>query len=367
MLLIIKKVKIYYDYQIFLLQKFGGISKYYINLINNLDSSSEKSIQTLKSVVSVMNQNENIKKLIYFDQKKKNITTISQHLNKTYTKFLYKYQTPDIFHFTYFNQKPYLKKKSSYVMTVYDLIKERLYNKQFENEKLNLIKYFKCIDKIICISENTKKDLIEHYKLPQELIEVVHLGVSFDKSYNKIDNILPKKPYILFVGDRSRYKNFKNFISAYVKSERLKKDFDIFCFGGGVFKIEEVNFFKESGISQKIKQNTGGDLELNYVYKNARCFVFPSLYEGFGLPLLESMNMDCPVICSDTSSFLEVTNNAAVLFDPSKIENIMCEIESVVYDDQKISDLITRGRNNIKNFSWKKCADKTLEVYKSIL
>lgn len=361
-------MKIYYDYQIFLHQKFGGISKYYINLINNLDQEVQKLIVApFHRNYYLKNQNENVKKFKYFDIKKKNITTISRFLNKNYTKLLYNYQTPDVFHFTYFNEKYYLKKKSSYVMTMYDLIKEKFYSDQFKYEKINKIKYFNCMDKIICISENTKKDLMDYYNLPKELIEVVHLGVSFNKDYIKIDSKLPNKPYLLFVGDRSRYKNFKNFIFAYIKSERLKKDFDVLCFGGDEFQMEEINFFKESGINQKIKQITGGDLELNYVYKNARCFIFPSFYEGFGLPLLESMNMDCPVVCSNTSCFPEVANNAAMMFDPHNIENLIYEIESVAYDDQKISDLIIKGRKNINNFSWKKCADHTLKVYKSVI
>lgn len=361
-------MKIYYDYQIFLHQKFGGISKYYINLINHLDSRVEKSIiAPFYKNYYLNNQNKDAKKFVYIDIKTKNVNFISKNLNKAYTKFLYNYQTPDIFHFTYFNQKYYLKKKSSYVITIYDLIKEKFYNDKFKNEEINKIKYFSCMDKIICISENTKKDLIDHYKLSPQLIEVVHLGVSFDKSYIKIDNKIPKKPYLLFVGERYRYKNFKNFILAYTKSNRLKKDFDILCFGGNSFTSEEINFFKEFGISQNIKQINGSDLELNYVYKKARCFIFPSLYEGFGLPLLEAMNMDCPVICSDTSCFSEVTNNAAAMFDPNNIENIIHEIEDVVYDEQKFSDLIIKGRNNIKNFSWQKCAEQTLKVYNSIL
>ena len=361
-------MKIYYDYQIFLHQKFGGISKYYINLINSLDLSVEKLIiAPFHKNYYLDKQNKNIKKFIYLDIETKNVNFISKNLNKAYTKLLYNYKTPDIFHFTYFNHKYYLKKKSSYVMTVYDLIKEKFYNEKFKNEEVNKIKYFSCMDKIICISENTKKDLIEYYKLPAELIEVVHLGVSFDRSYVKIDSKIPRKPYILFVGERSRYKNFKNLILAYNKSKRLKKDFDIFCFGGNSFTLEEINLFKEFRISQNIKQINGSDLELNYVYKNARCFVFPSLYEGFGLPLLEAMNMDCPVICSDTSCFSEVTNNSAAMFDPNNIENIIHEIESVVYDEEKSAELIVKGRDNIKNFSWQKCADQTLKVYNSIL
>lgn len=361
-------MKIYYDYQIFLHQKYGGISKYYINLINNIKSSNEKLIiAPFYKNYYLNNQKKNVKKIHFFDTKTKNINFLSNNFNKAYTKFYYNLKTPDIFHFTYFGQKLYLKKKTSFVMTIYDLIKEKFYNEVYKKEKINKIKYFDYMNKIICISENTKKDLLNYYNLSEELVEVVHLGVSFNKSYAEINLKFFEEPYILFVGDRARYKNFKNFILAYAKSERLKKDFNILCFGGNSFTIEEINFFTENNINNKIKQINGSDLELNFAYKKAKCFVFPSLYEGFGLPLLEAMNMDCPVICSNTSSFPEVTMNSAVMFDPSNIENIMYEIENVVYDDKKISELISKGRNNIKNFSWEMCADKTEKVYKKII
>lgn len=361
-------MKIYYDYQIFLHQKYGGISKYYINLINNIKDSNKKLIiAPFYKNIYLYNQKQNVKKLIFFDTKTKNINFLSNNINKAYTKLLYKLKTPDIFHFTYFSQKFYLKKKTSFVMTVYDLIKEKFYNEVYKNEKINKIKYFEYMDKIICISQNTKKDLMNYYNLPENLLEVVPLGVSFDKSY--IENSLKffEEPYILFVGDRARYKNFKNFILAYTKSERLNKDFNILCFGGNPFTLDEINFFKKKKIIDKIKHINGSDLELNFAYKKARCFVFPSLYEGFGLPLLEAMNMDCPVVCSNTSSFPEVTKGSAEMFDPNNIENMIYEIENVVYDDKKISELINKGKNNIKDFSWKKCADKTAEVYEKII
>ena len=361
-------MKIYYDYQVFLLQKFGGVSKYFINLINNFDKETKRLIiAPFHKNYYLKQQRTNVKKFLYIDIKKKNVNFISSNFNQTYTKLLYNYKTPDIFHFTYFNNSYYLKKKSRQVITIYDLIKEKFYKEKFKNENENKIKYFKNMDKIICISENTKKDLIDYYKISPNLIKVIHLGVSFDKDYITIDHLLPDKPYLLFVGFRSRYKNFKNFINAYSKSKRLKNDFDVVCFGGDSFTSDEINFFKDSGISKKIKKIDGNDLELNYVYKKARCFVFPSLYEGFGLPLLESMNMDCPVICSDSSCFSEVTNEAAKMFNPNDIENIIYQIENTVYDDLEINNLVKKGRENIKNFSWKKCADETLETYKTLL
>ena len=188
-----------------------------------------------------------------------------------------------------------------------------------------------------------------------------------NKNYISIDNLLPKKPFLLFVGDRSRYKNFKNFVLAYSKSESLKKDFDVVCFEGSNFSKIEISFLKDLSVGDKFLQISGNDLELNYAYKKARCFIFPSLYEGFGLPLLESMNMECPVICSNTSSFPEVTNDSAILFDPNKVDEIKFEIENLVYNNQKIFDLVHKGKNNIENFKWSKCAEETLKIYKNLI
>ena len=361
-------MKIYYDYQIFLHQKFGGASKYFINLTNNLDDGMDKLIiSPCHKNYYLNNQTRNVKKLFYFDLKTKNINTISKSINEVYTKLLYNYKTTDIFHFTYFTNKYYLKKKTSHVLTILDLIKEKFYKSKYENEILYKKEYFHNIDKIICISENTKKDLLNFYNIADNLVEVVHLGVSFNKDFLPIDEILPKKPYLLFVGNRSRYKNFKNFILAYANSKKLKNDFDVVCFGDTSFSSDEINLFKELHIEQKIIKIDGNDLELNYAYKKARCFVFPSLYEGFGLPLLESMNMDCPVVCSNTSSFPEVVNNAALMFNPNDVENIKNEIESLVFNNEKTSNLIKKGQENIKNFSWKKCASKTSAIYKTLI
>ena len=362
-------MKIYYDYQIFFHQKYGGISKYLINLVNNLDIEQEKLIiAPFHKNYYLKNQSKFTKKYFYLDIKTKNVNFIGNFFNKAYTKTIYKYSTPDIFHFSYFNQNYYLnKKKTNHIITIYDLIKEKFYNQKYKNENFNKIKYLKNVDKIICISENTKKDLINHYNLSPDLVHTIHLGVSYDKSYKEINDSVFEKPYILYVGDRDRYKNFKKLISAYSKSNNLKKDFNIICFGGNLFTKDEINFFKDHGITEKIKRISGGDLELNYVYKQARCFVFPSLYEGFGLPLLEAMNMDCPVICSNTSSFPEVTNNSAAMFNPEDDDDIMHTIKSVVYDNDKVQDLIHRGRENIKNFNWRNCADKTMKVYKSVI
>lgn len=361
-------MKIYYDYQIFLHQKYGGISKYFINLVKNINKKSKSLIIAPFHKNYYLNlQNQKTKKFFYFNFKTRNINFLSNQVNKFYTKLYYNTNPPDIFHFTYFNKKYYLNKKAKHVITIYDLIKEIYYKDEFKKEQIFKKEYFKNIDKIICISENTKKDLLNFYDLNPDLIKVVYLGVDQNKNFINMGKIKIDKPYILFVGNRERYKNFKSFIIAYSKSDKLKKDFDIICFGGQNFNNKDVLLFKDLNILENIKYVEGSDLELNFFYKNAKAFIFPSLYEGFGLPLLESMKMNCPVFCSNTSSFKEIANNSAIFFDPKNIEEIKFQIESNIYDNQRMNEIILNGKKNIQKFSWKKCANETLEVYQDLL
>ena len=117
----------------------------------------------------------------------------------------------------------------------------------------------------------------------------------------------------------------------------------------------------------KINSIDGDELDLNFFYHKARIFIFPSLYEGFGIPLLEAMNMDCPVICSDTSCFSEIANDAAIFFDPSNIESIAFEIEKLIYDDQLLLGLKKKGKMNLSKYSWNKCSNETEQLYKKII
>ena len=130
----------------------------------------------------------------------------------------------------------------------------------------------------------------------------------------------------------------------------------------------EINLFRDLSIDRShIHYFEGDELDLNYFYHKAQLFIFPSLYEGFGLPLLEAMNMECPIICSNTSCFSEIVNNAAILFDPTDIESIQFKMEKLIYDQQLLIDLTKRGNKNLNNYSWKKCAEETEQLYKKIV
>tara|TARA_B100000579_G_C22848130_1_gene865661 strand:- start:4082 stop:5155 length:1074 start_codon:yes stop_codon:yes gene_type:complete len=357
-------MKVYFDYSVFTLQKYGGISKYIVNLVENFS----QNINPL--IVSPFYKNIDLKrskkaKKFFFYNRLGFLSTYTNRFNKFYLNYQLKVNDPDILHYTYFNQKNFYKTKAKILITEYDLIKEIFYKEEYSDQIEYKKKLFDKLDHIICISNNTKKDLIENYNLNNKNISVVHLAVNKIKNFNyKKINI---KPFILFVGSRNRYKNFHNAIKAYSQSNKLNSDFDFVCFGGGKFTSSEIKLFRDLKIGiDKVHFFDGTEDDLNFFYKNARLFIFPSLYEGFGIPLLEAMNMECPVICSNTSCFPEIAGDAAIKFDPKNIEEIQNKTEEIIYKDDVLNDLKKRGNINLSKYSWKNCSYKTEEIYKKL-
>jgi len=227
---------------------------------------------------------------------------------------------------------------------------------------------FKRVDHIICISQSTKRDLMKFFDVDEKKITVVHLGVDLT-AFQKTPRVLPgfEKPFILFVGSRGGYKNFSGLLKAFASSKRLMTEFDIVSFGSDDFNAMERESIKQLGFkADQVRQICGGDDILASLYNQAVAFVYPSVYEGFGLPPLEAMSAGCPVISSNTSSMPEVVRNSGVYFDPSNIEAMKCSIENVVFSDSLQKDLISLGYKNINDFSWQKCADETLYIYRKL-
>jgi len=176
------------------------------------------------------------------------------------------------------------------------------------------------------------------------------------------------KPYILYVGNRSGHKNFIGFIKAFSKSNILKKELNIVAFGGGKFNSFEKQLINRLGYTaNQVIQVDGNDELLANYYKQAVFLVYPSLYEGFGLPILEAMACGCPVLSSNTSSMPDIVGNSGELFNPLNTEEMKYIMEKVFLSDSKKKVLIDSGYKNIINYSWKKCASETLDTYKKLL
>ena len=358
-------MKVFFDHQVFALQNYGGASKYFIKLIENFSKEIDPRVISLfykSNLLKTLKKKESIiktgKNLNYLD-------FIFKVFNQKYFQFRLNNFDPNILHYTYFNERKIYKTKAKTIITEFDLIKEKMLNKDFLEQIKFKKKLYQNIDFIICISNNTKKDLIDIYNIDEKKISTIHLGVEQNNNFNQIK--IKPKPFLLYVGRRDGYKNFNNLVKAYNNSEKIKSNFNIVCFGGGEFTKKEKKLFNELKLNHNILHYTGNDLDLNFFYKQARIFIYPSLYEGFGLPLLEAMNMSCAVACSNASCFPEICNDSAFYFDPNDIESIKNQLEKTLFDDQLLSEMKIKGKNLIKNFSWQKCAYKTEEVYKSIL
>ena len=256
------------------------------------------------------------------------------------------------------------------VITVYDMIHEKFAESFPQRDKTRQIKAHavKRADHVICISENTRRDLIEFLGVPDEKTSVVYLGYSLATKGPPAKRIVGEKPYILYVGHRGGYKNFERLLQAYAVSPKLRNYFDLICFGGGGLTTKEKSLLQRLGFSmESVRQVSGDDASLAGYYRSASAFIYPSLYEGFGIPSLEAMSFDCPVVCSGVSSIPEIIGNAAEMFDPYEPDSIRMAIERVVSDDTLRQILIARGQERIKLFSWKRCAQETLDVYRRVL
>jgi glycosyltransferase involved in cell wall biosynthesis len=365
-------MKILYNHQAFS-QKYGGVSRYFAELANNITlHKNKKATVKINSLFFKTNYLSNINQKILFNGFKvpdfKGSARLCSIVNSFVSPILSKHYDPDIIHETYYNGISRNKTRAKKIITVYDMIHE-LFPGQFpKKDKTTELKKFAVTeaDHIICISKNTQKDLVNIFNIDIKKTSVIYLGFSLTSA--KIDEPRSfRRPYLLYVGSRNGYKNFIRFVKAYA-APKIKNSFDLVTFGGGRLNDQELSLFDKLKITRdSLQQVNGDDAMLAGYYKNASLFVYPSLYEGFGIPPLEAMNYGCPVACSNTSSIPEIVGRAAILFDPYSIDSMRDNIISILYNDKIKSSLILKGFNQIKNFSWKKCATETYKVYKNVL
>ena len=365
-------MKILFDHQIFSFQKYGGISRYFYVLASRINKTSNKVLVDGKysNNVYIGKLKKNTKQFLpRFNFPYKNVVLF--YLNNIFDSKNLKKGNFDLLHVTYYHPYflKYLKGKP-YIVTVYDMAHE-LFSGEVKGLVDKTIKYKRetiCgASKIIAISENTKKDLIRLYGIPENKIEVIYLGNPLEGAKPlKIDN-LPDK-YLLFVGNRKGYKNFDFFVKTVTPIIKNDKNLHLVCAGGGKFSREENKLLSELKISNQVKQiSFRNDNELAYIYKNALVYVLPSLYEGFGMTALEAFSMGCPVVASNTSSIPEVCGKAAVYIDPENVKSLIGGIEKVIYNGDLRGKLIKIGFEQVKKFSWKKTTRDTLLIYNKIV
>ncbi len=377
-------MKVLYDYQAFAMQSHGGVSKSFAELITHLPLDVKYEI--------AVNENPNIylkdyifrsdvrsfrdrlnaflgghkfkgKKLIYNAVSLFSYKSKENERNKDYAVRVLKRNDFDIFHPTYFddyflnylNQKPF-------VLTIHDMIPE-LFPEYFEIDDFQVEmkkKLAPLAAHIIAVSENTKKDIVEILGVDEKKISVIYHGKP-DVSLNFSAHSPYSFPYLLYVGQRWAYKNFETFLYSFAKLAKLDSKINLVC-TSEQFNSKELKIIDNLDLKGRIIHSFVTTEQLFNLYHHALAFVYPSQYEGFGMPILEAFACSCPVLLNDTSCFREIGGKAALYFNMDRDKSNFIDVYVAMKDQRE--KMIAQGHERLTLFSWKTSANKLTDVYK---
>jgi len=368
-------MKIAYDPQVFYEQSYGGPSRYICEIASRI--SMMEAIQV--SVIAPMHINAylaNLPSQIVSGFRLPGTNQLNLYLRAVgmlVGDVMLRKLSPDVIHETYFFPFRTGPKHVRRVLTIYDMIHEKFSSYFTPTDRTSHFKSLSAerADRIICISESTRRDVIEVLGVHPDKISVVHLAGSLvlpvEPPSGKWHSLV-NEPFVLYVGNRGRYKNFSRLLQAYGNSLELRKNFRLICFGGGPFSTSEQEAIATLGINSKwVVQAGGSDYLLGLLYQYASVFVYPSLYEGFGIPPLEAMSLGCPVACSDSSSIPEVVGDAGEYFEPTDCESMTSAILRILGSEDHSASLVAKGYQRSQCFSWDRCASDTFDVYNSLI
>lgn len=345
------------------LQRFGGISRYIYDLASAFSLRHQVCIPVL------------FPKSFYFESFFGRKSTkfalwrwnkpLVYPLNKLYNIIKLLSYTPDILHLTYYNAYllPFISPKTKLVVTAHDMIHE-IYPDLFpswDDTTKQKRKVFAKADLVIAISENTKADLIRFFNLDPAKIAVIHHGNPFERQLPEVP-FLVDAPYLLFVGQRDRYKNFNTLIKA-ITPILLANQFKLVCVGGKPFSEAEKMEFQSAGITALVEKRDCNDAELQMAYKKALCLIYPSEYEGFGIPILEAWAMGCPLILSRASCFPEIAQDGALYFEPSDHLELRSKVEQLLADETLRRTLVAKGAQHLTRYTLEKTTTATMNAY----
>ncbi|MBL8015116.1 MAG: glycosyltransferase family 4 protein [Candidatus Doudnabacteria bacterium] len=388
-------MKVLYDYQIFQWQAYGGISRYFYELmkdhketgrldfelalkyspnfyLKNSTFAAEKAIDpdtmTIKDFLPTMQFRGKGRLFSLYSKLINNKFVDTWAENRSVSIAAIKKGDFDVLHCT--NYDPYFLDhigNKPYVITFYDLIHEIFPElMMWDTSYVPRRKLAENAAKIIAISQKTKDDLVKIYDIDPEKIVVTHLASSLDTMAENPALNLPEK-FILHVGNREFYKNFYFFARVFAKLAEADPELRLVCAGGGGFKPNELEFFDILGVKEKIIFAGSDDASIATCYKKALALITPTYYEGFNIPVIEAFSAGCPVVASNTGSTPEAGGDAAVYFDPKDLAAMKVAISDVIYNTDTRKQLIQKGTERAKLFSWRKTAEQTRSIYESIV
>ena len=350
---------------------YGGVSRYLAELI--------VALRRLKLATTItpffFTENRHLK-----DRQFKTIVPLPHSLpwrykryykkiNSVTTRVALRAKLGEILHMTYYDLSLLEVASCPTIATVHDMIPE-LFPTHFPDPAAvhpNKRELSQAASAVICVSHTTKTDLIRLLGIDPAKIFVTYLGIDAKwAAASRPRKGLPER-FIMFVGNRAGYKNFIQLSSSMSRLARRYRDLHLLCVGGGGFTPEEKSSFADASLSDRVHQFNATDGELAYCYAKSVAFVFPSLYEGFGIPVLESFVCGCPAILSNRGSLPEVAADAAAYFDPDDVESLDHAIDRVLGDAELRATMVGRGRRRAADFTSEKTALETAVVYRNVL
>lgn len=358
---------ILYDGFIYACQAHGGINRYFSEVIGRLPREHRAIVASGAPLMSEPPTRPGLKirRLRVRDFRP---WKLARALDSAESWIKTRLPLPDVFHPTYYtpSHRPMWERWSGpMVVTVWDMIHE-LFAAEMDptgaaaREKLQVIQR---ADAIVCISENTKNDLMNHVDLADKAVSVCHLASNLTGEMASGDEPVPDAPYVLYVGTRWSYKNFECLVRAFAALRSRGVDLRL-SLAGPPFTDEESAALSRRDLLRHIDHwGHVSDTHLAKLYRCARAFVYPSRYEGFGIPVLDAMACGTPVVASNRASIPEVAGDAAILFDPDSADELVSVLVALARDETRRRELIDRGARRAAEFDWQRATGQTLSAY----
>jgi glycosyltransferase involved in cell wall biosynthesis len=364
----LNSTSVLFDGIIYKLQSRGGISRSFTELFRHLDR--ERGIEPILMVPdNPIGEIPTFPNLTYLRRPSVLPRRVGARLEALRVQLL----QPKIFHSTYYTLPEQKGYKS--VVTIHDFMHERFADQLADPELV--ARKRQCLesaDAIIAVSEDVRNELLNRFTIPQDRVTVAYHGVSdiflqgvpdaaaacaFRERYGLI------RPYWLFVGQRHFYKNFALLLQAFAQIAG-SVELDLVAVGGApAFDSNELDIIRRHRLEGRVHLLPLSDEELNLAYHGSAAFVFPSLAEGFGIPLLEAMACRTPILASDIPVFHEVAGNAAEYFDATDAESLAAAMQRVLASDVR-TELLKHAQERIGDFSWQKFADIHASLYRHL-
>lgn len=363
-------MQIAFDHQIFEMQRYGGISRYFYELITRLATEPGVAVSPFMGFhINGYGLERHRTRFHHFRGFRQLEIPRGYRLYPKINRFLFDRflarSQAELYHQTYYAPMG-ARFRGKRLVTVYDMIHRR-YPESFRPGDPTASRQREAVlraDGIISISHATKADLVSLLGLAPERIQVIHLANSLTVPASPQRPLA--EPYLLYVGQRGGYKNFDALLGAYHALRDVHRDFLLVCFGGGDWTPEEQDRLRSLGLEGRVRLLSGPDDRLADLYAHATAFVYPSRYEGFGIPPLEAMHYRCPVLVGKTSSIPEVVGEAGLYFDPESPEELAAQLQRLLSDGSLREQLAQRGVEQERRFSWDRCARETLDYYRQI-